>query len=136
MSSLIKEAEKNIIHICKDMHFYQDIVLALRKSASSLFERNANTDYADKFYEGIDLLLQAIYARQNELLSQCFIFTGVGGEDAKQYAFEQFKRRFDEKAQMEIMSLLDSCGVPMHSYLIDTEKKFRKDAREAVKRSE
>lgn len=134
MNSLIKEAEKNIVRICKDMSTYQSIVIALRNSASQLFEHNANTDYKDKFYKGIDLLLQAIYARQNELLGQCLIFSGIGGKDAEEFAFQKFKERFRDDDRMLIMDLLGENGTCPGRWSLQEEENFRKEAQEVIRR--
>lgn len=134
MNSLIKEAEKNIVRICKDMSTYQSIVIALRNSASQLFEHNANTDYKDKFYKGIDLLLQAIYARQNELLGQCLIFSGIGGKDAEEFAFQKFKERFRDDDRMLIMDLLDENGTCPGGWSLQEEENFRNEAQELIRR--
>lgn len=125
----VKEAEKNVVRIAKHLSDMLKVLDAFSRFGNCFFGREG-TD-RDLFFDGLSKMRKAVYSKYIFMLSQCFHFVGVGGEDAKQYSFEQFKEHFGNEIY-SITQFLDRYGEPMSWYNSDMEEEFRKQAKNRI----
>jgi len=128
MSSFIKEAEKNVIRTARS---FEDLLKVL--DAMNNFGNRACHEFVGQkeFFDGLHQMRLAILKEYSHALSQCFIFVGVGGEDAAKYSREKFKEYFGEE-RMAIMHFLEDFGQRPSSWLRDDEKEFQKQAKDKI----
>ena len=127
----IKEAEKNLVNICKVFDDAMQFVDALQ-----LFGERYCNDYIGlpEFREGIQKIKRALNAEHANATRNCFMFVGVGGEEAKKYSKEMFVDAFDDSdIPMGIMHFLDKYGKHPSWYYDKDESAFRKQAKEKLK---
>ena len=125
--NLIKQAEQNVLNICKEMELAIDALDAFKR-----FGNRALKDYISKpkFFEGLELMFQAVRQEYVEQISRCFALSGVGGKESHAYAKSRAKDYFG--GNYEIMSFLDRWGA-MGSYKSDLEKEFKTQLKNAIK---
>ena len=127
--NLIKQAEKNVVKIAKDLSDMIQVIDSFATFGNRFFRQNSLEQ--TQFFEGLSMMRKATYYRYIETIAQCFMFAGVGGEDVKAYSVEKFKERFGEDRYV-VMDLLDKYGgIPGH-YKTADEEEFRKQAKEAI----
>jgi len=130
--SLVKQAEQNCLNVAKDLQELLNIIDALSRAGSNMFDAsyNQNNDLND-FSKGIGLIRKAIYTKYTHSIMNCFMFTGVGGEEAIEFAYEQFVERFGEDKYI-IMNLLNRYGNIPPRWNCDDEENFRKEAKKLI----
>lgn len=125
----IKEAEQTVLNRVKDL----DVTIRL---IDAIVYRYANQTMPErwrtKFADAMGECRSIVYSVYGEALRDLFVFTGVGGEQAKEYAIEAFVRRFgDEDVRYDIMGLLSSTG-ETPTYRSADEAEFRRQAKELI----
>jgi len=133
MNDFVKEAEKNCVNVAKNMSDMLNVIKALERFGSKFFSYDSIEKSA--YQKGVNLIREAIYARYIESISNCFLFVGVGGEDAAAYSKEKFKELFG-KEENAIMQLLDEHGTYPSWYESDKEEKFREQAKKKLEEVE
>ena len=131
----IKEAERNVINNAK---YCQDVLMvvdALRRFTYKFMDSRTDSDRYIRAQEAINQLRDAIYDQMNENIARCFVFTGVGGEDALNYSREKFKEHFGEEngERYIIMHFLEEGGNLPMSWNSQEEKEFREQAKQKSK---
>ena len=126
MTNLIKQAEENLVNICKVFDDLQEIL----KAISSVGNKYCH-EYVAKndFLEGLQMMTRAIDKEHANAVRNCFMFAGVGGEKAKQYSLKMFREIFNEKERFAIMHFLDKYGQIPSSYKSTEEEEFRRQAK-------
>ena len=128
MSNLIKQAEKNLVNVCKAHDDIYELVDALTRFCDRYVEDWAGRDDTT---QGLYLLRCGLDKSLSANVRKLFTLVGVGGEEAAEYSREKFRKLFgnDEK-RYTVMHLLDQYARIPHSYKVDTEKEFRKQGKE------
>lgn len=125
----IREAEQNVVNICKVFVEIRKIVDCL----ATIGNKYCHDHIAkDDFFKGVQTISRALDIEHANAIHNCFIFTGIGGEEALEYARESFKETFDSDYQY-IMRFLSKWGQRTTFYDSDVEKEFRKQAKEKIK---
>jgi len=127
----LKEAEQNILNRVKDMEMSLSLMGAFTQRYSSVMR----DQYAEEFREKMNEARKVLYASFCETITDLFMFTGVGGSEATEYAREKMIERFkDEEGAIRysIMGLLERNGESSW-YKSEDEKAFRKQANEKLK---
>ena len=128
----VKEAEKNVVRIAKHLDDMFKVVDALERFGNKFFIYQNARD-RDLFFAGVQNIRDALYSRYTFMLSQCFNFVGVGGEEAKKYSFEKFKEQFGDTLY-SVMHFLDQYGNHPSWYAAEVDKEFRKQAKELIEK--
>lgn len=125
--SLLKQAEQNVINQAKAWADAMEFLDALAN-----FGNRACHDYIGKpkFFEGLELMRQAMYQEQSEAIRNCFSFVGIGGEEAAAFSRERFKEVFSGKYQ--IMQFLDKWGHCPSSYTTAELEAFKAECKSAA----
>ena len=131
--SLVKQAEQTCLNTAKDLQGLLTIIDALAHAGSKMFNHQSKS--LDDFSEGIQLIRSAIYEKYAHSIINCFMFTGVGGKQAIDYAAEQFKERFGTDRYV-IMNLLNEHGTVPSKWDADMEEEFQKEAKKLIKINE
>ena len=124
----VKEAEKNCVRIAKHMSDVLEVVKALENFGNRAF----NEFDREEYFDGISKIRRAVYSKFVRSISDCFLFIGVGGEDALEYSREEFKKHFGEEDRYSIMQFLEQYGHVLHSYPVADDEEFRKQAKERL----
>ena len=126
----LKEAEQNVLNRARDMDMSLQLMNAfIHKYSTVMPER-----YARKFGEKMSEAREVLFAAYGEAITDLCMFTGVGGDEATEYAREKMKERFkdeDNHVHYAIMGLLERNG-EAHWYKSDDEKEFRNQANEKL----
>lgn len=124
---MIKQAEQNVLNICKEMELAMDALKAFE-----YFGNKATKQYIgrEEFFQGLGMMRSALRKEYMEQISRCFALVGVGGEEATKYARKKAKDYFG--GNYEIMSFLDKWG-DVGRYMADDEKQFGEELQEALK---
>lgn len=111
MSSMLKQAEKNVIKQAALLQETLDYIDALRNAFYKIFDSNAyNAEKTQQmFVEGLNLARQAVYAKYCENITRCFSLVGIGGEEVTEFCKQKAKERFNND-RLCIMSYLDKHG--------------------------
>ena len=125
---LLKQAEKNVVRIARDLDDTLHIFKALENFGNKFF--SSNRPEQEEFFRALRDMRHAVYIKYMELITNCFAFVGVGGTDAADYSREKFFERFG-KNNYEIMSFLDRYGQIPHSYKVADEAQIREEAKAA-----
>lgn len=128
--SLLKEAEQNVIAQAK---FFHDLLSFLDNfSYGTAVKMNSSTTNRDMFLSGMRKVKEAIYAEMQAAFSRCFVFVGVGGEEAsklsQEYAQEVFNGRYCQ------MRWLDQWYDIPRTWNDMDESRFNKEAADALKK--
>lgn len=128
MKSYLKLAEKHVIYRAKA---YDDMLKII--DALNNFGNRACHEYVGKkkFFEGLSLMREAIYAEQSQALRECFYLVGVGGKEAEKYSIEMFEKVFC--GDYAIMRFLEQWGDNPYSYKTKDEEEFKEECAEALK---
>jgi len=127
----LKEAEQNVLNRARDMDLSINLINAFIHRYSSMMPER----YARKFGEKMSEAREIIFSAYGETIMDLFMFTGVGGDEATEYAREKMKERFnteDDGIKYSIMQLLERNG-KVSWYNINDEKEFRNQVKEKVK---
>ena len=128
MTDLIKQAEQNILNVCRAHEDIYELVDALTRFCDKYVEEWAGRDDTT---QGLYLLRCGLDKSLSANIRKLFTLVGVGGEEAREYSREQFRRLFaNEESRYNVMHLLDQYARIPHSYKVDTEKEFRKQGKE------
>lgn len=128
--NLIKEAEQNVLNICKELELAMQALDGFKT-----FGNRALKDYNSQpqFFEGLNIMRRAVRHEYTEQILRCFALSGVGGEGASKYAVQKAKDYFGNG--YEIMSFLDKWGA-LGSYKSDLEKEFKQQLKEELDKNE
>jgi len=133
--SLIKQAEQNCLNTAKDLQELLFIIDALSRAGSKMFDTSyRQNNELDDFAKGIELIRKSIYTKYTHAIMNCFMFTGVGGDEAIEYAYEQFVERFGEDKYI-IMDLLEKHGNIPSRWSCDDEENFSKEAKKLIQKN-
>jgi len=125
---LIKQAERNLVDVCRAFDDFMEILDAMQRFGNKYMKATIR----DEFFEGLQKMYQATYQSHCMAIRDCFNFVGVGGDEAMKYSKEQFKKIFDEKERTCIMQFLDKYGRAPNSYQLKDEEEFRQQAKEII----
>ena len=127
MTDIIKQAEANLVNVCKS---FQDAI-TFTEALANFGLRFCHEHVATKeFLEGICKIQSALFTEQNYAIAQCFHFVGVGGEEAKKYSRELFEEVFCGEKRYSIMQFLDKYGQIPSSYKSKDREEFAKQAKQ------
>ena len=104
-----KEAEQNVLNRAQDMK----MAVELLRSFTSKYMTVMDTQHQKAFFEAMDEAVKVVQSAYADNIVNLFIFTGIGGSEALEYARQQLKERFrpeEDSVKMEIMSLLSRNG--------------------------
>jgi len=127
----VKEAEQNVLNRARDMEMSISLIKAFSRRYSSIMPERYSNEFSEKMHEAQKIL----YAAFCETITDLFMFTGVGGSEAINYAREKMVERFkDEKDSVKysIMGLLERNGEASW-YRSADEEAFRRQANEKLK---
>lgn len=127
----IKEAEQNVLNRAREMDMSLKLFDSFAYKYSGFMPERHRKDFSEKMQE-VRKVLYSVYA---ESITELFIFTGVGGEEATNYARDKMKERFkDEPGEVKyaVMGLLERNGKTSWYYNED-EENFRNQVNEKVK---
>lgn len=124
--SLIEEAEQNVLNICKEMELAMDALMAFERFGNQATKHHLGRN---QFFEGLNMMRTALRKEYMEQISRCFALSGVGGEEAANYAKKKARDYFG--GNYELMSFLDKWG-NLGSYNIADEKQFKEELKEAL----
>ena len=126
----IKEAEQNAINQAK---YCQD-VLSVIDALQTFTSRYMDDRKARKACETLHEYRNYVYSEMNDRLARCFMFVGVGGKEAEEFSFEQFKEHFGE-GRYAVMQFLDEGG--QHpSCWNGEEEEFKQEAKDVIENHE
>lgn len=126
--SLLESAEKQIVNSAVATSDMVKIVHALRNAAYKFIPEKR----LPKALGALDTFLDQVYSSHVEHESNLLVFVGVGGEEAKKYSLEQFKKYFNENDQYMIMHFLQSNGSYPSGWSKEEEEKFRQEAKDKL----
>ena len=126
---LIRQAEKNLVNICRAFDDFMEILNAMQRFGNSYIIKPT---VRDEFFEGLQKMYRTVYQSHCMAIRDCFSFVGTGGDEAMKYSKEQFKKIFDEKERTCIMQFLDKYGRAPNSYQLKDEEEFRQQAKEII----
>jgi hypothetical protein len=117
--SFLKQAEQNVINQARAWSEALVFVDALYN-----FGSNACHEWIGKkqFFEGLQMIRNAMYAEQADAIRNCFVLSGIGGEEAKAFAREKFKESFGGKYC--VIQFLNAWGHMPSSFSPKDEKEF------------
>jgi hypothetical protein len=131
--SFLKQAEQNVVNDAKYCQDVLHIIDALRSFTYQYMDKQIDGERYKRATDGLNQFRDAIYDQLNNNLARCFMFSGVGGEEAAKYSQEKFKEHFNEENRYAVMHFLTKGGYHPHCWSGDTENKFRKEAQEKIK---
>lgn len=125
--SLLRECERNVVNAAVSFEAILGVLDGLRN-----FGFRACNDHLGKsrFFEGLELMRNAVYIEYVNAQRNCLLFTGVGGEEAKAYAKEKFAEQFGGK--YNIMQFLDEWGHRPSCFAAATEEQLKAEAKAAI----
>jgi Mn-dependent DtxR family transcriptional regulator len=126
MRDYVKEAEENLVNICKTFKDFFSIVNAMQHFGYCYCSSEQNEKL---FFEGLSKIRAAMLEEHRRAEALLLGFVGVGGSKAKEYSIEKFKEYFDEDDRQTVMHFLDRFGQVPHTYLTEDDKKFREQAK-------
>jgi len=126
----VKQAEKNCINIAKQMTDALEYFTAMANFGNRFLDNY--TPEHKEYFHGLEIMRDAVYRKYVDMISRCFMFVGVGGEDAKEYSLEQFKKHFDGDDRYCVMQFLDQYGRVPSSYDSMKDAKFREQAKKRL----
>ena len=126
MSKYLKQAEQNVVNRAKAYNDFLEIIDALSRFGI----KACSSQSKDKFFQGLQLMRDAIYTDQSMALRECFYFVGVGGKEAESYSKEMFKNAFGE--DYSIMQFLEKWGNIPISYSALVEEEFRDECKQKI----
>lgn len=129
--NLIKKAEKNILFAAKEAELTIKFIDALSNYGNKAFPRH-DTDMCIHFFEGLQMMRNAVYTLYMHKIVDCFNLVGVGGRDVINYSKEKMKKIFDDKYNYHVMQFLDKYGNIKSHYSEEDEKDFRQEVKEAL----
>lgn len=127
----IKEAEQNVLNDSKYCQDVLHIIEALRNFAYNYMDGRGDRPNYEKAMEGLNMFRDAVYHRFVENISKCFIFTGVGGEEALKFSRERFEEQFGDD-RFCVMHFLTKGGYLPSSWKTQDEKDFREQAKNKI----
>ena len=124
----IKKAEQEIVKTAKAYEEMFNVLESLEQ-----FGNRACKDHIGKkrFFEGLQIMRDAVNSEYTHTIRNCFMFAGVGGEDALAYSKQKFKEWFG-RDDTHIMSFLEEWGNLPSWYKTDVEEEFRKQCKEKI----
>lgn len=127
-NSLVKQAEENVV---KQAKAFEDI-LKITDALENVGNRICHEHIArNKFFEGLSIMREALYAEHSNAIRKCFLFVGVGGASATEYSRQVFKRTFG--GDYEIMSFLDRWGQLPSFVKTEERERFQEELDETIK---
>lgn len=126
-NSLVKQAEENVVKQAKAF----DDILKITDALASVGNRICHEHIArNKFFEGLSLMREALYAEHSNAIRKCFLFVGVGGESATEYSRQVFKKTFG--GDFEIMSFLNQWGHLPSFVKTEEYERFQEELNEVI----
>jgi hypothetical protein len=127
MSDLVKQAEKNIVNVCKAHEDIYSLVDALTTFGNHYIEDWAG---GGDFSKGLSLIRKGLDCSLSANIRKLFSLVGVGGEDAQEYSREQFRNLFaNDENRYNVIHLLDKYARVPRSYNVELDKEFRKQGK-------
>ena len=126
--SYVRQAEKNVVARAKAYNDALEFVDALVNFGNRACREHVGKP---KFFEGLQMLRDAIRAEQSEAIRECFYLSGVGGKEAERYSKELFKEVFGGDCQ--IMSFLDKWGQLPSWYKTEDREAFQRECDDVIK---
>ena len=124
---LIKQAEKNLVNVCKAHDDIYELVDALARFCDRYVEDWAGRDDTT---QGLYLLRCGLDKSLSANVRKLFALVGVGGEEAIEYSREKFCNLFgDNKKRYTVMHLLHEYGTVPRSYKKEVDEEFRKQGK-------
>ena len=128
----VKQVEKNVVNIARKFDDMLEITQALSKFGNVACNEHVGKD---KFFKGLALMQDALYQEQSNALAKCFLFAGIGGEEAAKYSREECEKTFGDHAH-SVMHFLAEWGNRPAAYKDTTDKEIRDTFQEKLKVTE
>ena len=126
--SYIKQAEENLVNQAVAFNDFLNIIESLSRFGNRACKERIGRE---KFFEGLSLMRQAIYAEYAHSTSQLLMFSGIGGEKAQDFARKKFKELFG-KERFVVMHFLEKWGHQPGWYKATEEEEFRAEAKDII----
>lgn len=125
--SLLKQAEKNVVNIAVS---FETILRVL--DGLTIFGNQACKEHVGKkkFFEGLQIMHEAVYSEYVNACRDCLIFAGVGGEEAKAFAKKKFREQF--KGDYDVLHFLNQWGQLPGFVSTEQENQLLREAKEAL----
>lgn len=130
MSKMLREAEKAVVNRAVQL---RDIMKVLDAFAS--FGNRYFRDYSperENFHKGLQAMRRATQVEFGDACCNLVAFIGTGGEEAKKFSQDEFKRYFDEKHRYTVMHFLKDNGAMPSSWMSDDEQALRQEAKDVI----
>lgn len=135
MSSLIKDAEVNLVNICLAHRHAISFVEALNRFSWKYFDRDSED--CKNFNKGLNLIKQALNSQLDRHTLSMLVFAGVGGDGAKEHCKGLLKEWFkDEPYQHTVMQFLSENGTVPYYWESDKEDAFRDEVKQMLSEDE
>jgi len=131
--NLIKSAEKNILFAAKEAELTINFLEALSTYGNKAFPRH-NTDMYNQFFQGLQMMRNAVYTLYMHKIVDCFGLVGVGGEKVIKFSKEKMKKLFNDEEKYHVMHFLDKYGNLKSYYSDEDEKAFREEVKKALEK--
>lgn len=125
--SILKQAEQNVINNAK---YCQDILKIVEALEMFSYRYMYDSDI-DEAIDALQKFRNTVYKTMNEHLVRCFMFVGVGGEEAEKFSFEQFKEHFGDNRYC-VARFLDKAGNLPSCWSSEDEEQLRKEVLEKI----
>lgn len=126
--SLIKQAEQNVINVSKEIQELMKVLESVRFACNKYLEWG---DDAKEYNEAWIKIYRLMSLKYYQNIDKSFCFAGIGGEKAKEYAYEKFKEYFKDDKCVEIF--LNTQGVISNSFKYERSDELKKEAKEIMK---
>ena len=127
----IKEAERNLLRVCKIFSIYLDLLDSMGNFGNKYFESYDNENKR-MFFEGLQKMREAILNRFAHQMKNLFMLASIGGEEAERFAREELKRVFSEDERYSVMFFLSKFGTLPGVWSSEDEREFRKQMRDVL----
>lgn len=126
--SLIQEAEQNVINVSKEIHELMKVLESVRYACNKYLEWG---DDAREYNEAWIKIYRLMSLKYYQNIDKSFCFTGIGGDKAKEYAYEKFKEYFNDDRCVE--NFLNKNGITPDSFKYEKSDNLKKEAKEIMK---
>jgi len=129
----IKEAEERVVAVARQWSDAMSICTALANFGNRMCH-----EYVGKkdFFDGLQLMRNAMRHEYTEAIESCFMFSGVGGKKAEKLSLEMFRETFDSETRYSVIQFLSDNGHAPGSWYADEEEEFRKQAIEKCRQED
>ena len=121
----LKEAEENVVKTAK----YFDDLFKILDALANFGNRACHEHIGKKYFlEGLQQMRYGLLQEFYKATSDCFMFSGVGGEKCAEYSRKMFKEHFVSKDQYVIINFLEEFNQHPGQWVAYDENEFRVQA--------